>query len=172
MPGIRPEAALAGQDQPRPLIPIQSAPEFFLQNVLGGEIHSRDLKGKVVVVEFWANFAVPSRTALLESNQLRKALKDQAVEFLAVTFESGSATQVAQAVKELQIEFPVVMATADVDKAFGGHFGYPTTFLIGKDWKVYRKIFGQPPNRTQTLQWEIQSLLAMPPSEPQVTPVR
>src|SRR5688572_27473861 len=109
---------------------------------------------------------------MLEYNQLRSRLKDQGVEFLAVTFESGTAAQVAQAVKELQIEFPVVMATTEVDKAFGGHTGFPTTFLIGKDWKVYRRILGQTQNKIDQIQWDVLSLLAIPAGEPEIAPAR
>lgn len=159
-PGVT--GSFARQASSAPLRIIQSAPEFSLANVLGGEVHSRDLKGKVVVVEFWATWAVPARSAMPDYNQLRKKLKDQGAEFLAVTFESGTASQIAQVVKDLQIEFPVVMATPEVDKAFGGHPGFPTTFVIGRDWKVYRKIFGATHDKILKLEWDVLSLLAMP----------
>ena len=172
IPGVRLRAESASQAAANPLQVIQSAPEFSLENVLGGQVHSRDLKGKVVVVEFWATWAIPSRSAMLEYTLLRNRLKDQGVEFLAVTFESGTVTEVSQVVRDLQIEFPVVMATTEVDQAFGGHRGFPTTFLVGKDWKVYRRILGQTPNKTQTIERDVLSLLAIPSSEPEVPPAR
>src|ERR1700746_156808 len=45
------------QSATKPLDAIQPAPEFSLRNVLGGEVNSRELKGRVVVVEFWATWA-------------------------------------------------------------------------------------------------------------------
>jgi hypothetical protein len=64
------------------------------------------------------------------------------VEFIAVTYESGTPKSIQPYVKELKIDFPVVMGTDELDAGLGGHMGLPTTFLIGKDWKVYRKFFG------------------------------
>jgi len=136
------------------------APEFSLKNVLGGNIDSAKLKGKVVVVEFWAPWAVPSKEAVPEYNKLLRDLKDQGLEVVAVTYESGSVQEVASVVSQLKIEYPVVMGTQEVDVGFGGHPGYPTTFLIGRDWKVYRRIFGRSANKFANLESDIRSLLA------------
>jgi hypothetical protein len=62
-------------------------------------------------------------------------------------------------VKDLRISYPVVMGTDAVDADFGGHPGYPTTFLIGKDWKVYRKMFGVQDNKKELLARDITILL-------------
>ena len=147
----------------RPLVILQKAPDFTMKNVLGGELKSDDLKGKVVVVDFWATWCVPCKVEIPEYNKLRAKLKDQGVEFLGVTFESGSSVEnVKPFLKELQIEYPVVMGTDEVDVAFGGHPGIPTTFLIGKDWKVYRKIFGSSSVKIENLEKDIIALLAKP----------
>jgi cytochrome oxidase Cu insertion factor (SCO1/SenC/PrrC family) len=52
-------AVSPSQNTTKPLDPIQTAPEFSLSNVLGVEVNSKELRGKVVVVEFWAVWAVP-----------------------------------------------------------------------------------------------------------------
>jgi thiol-disulfide isomerase/thioredoxin len=146
----------------RPLIVMLDAPEFTLKKVEGGELKSSDLKGKVVVVDFWATWCVPCKVEIPRYNKLRAKLKDQGVEFVGVTFDSGSAKDVLPYVKDLSIEYPVVMGTDAVDAAFGGHPGYPTTFLVGKDWKVYRKILGVVPNKVEMLEKDITALLERP----------
>jgi len=153
-------AQQAGSQDPKPLLALGMAPEFSLKNVLGGNIDSAKLKGKVVVVEFWAPWAVPSKEAVPEYNKLLRDLKDQGLEVVAVTYESGSVQEVASVVSQLKIEYPVVMGTQEVDVGFGGHPGYPTTFLIGRDWKVYRRIFGRSANKFANLESDIRSLLA------------
>ena len=125
-------------------------------------MNSKEFKGKVVVVEFWATWATPSLAAIPEYNQLQKKLKSQGVEFLAVTFESGTSIEVASLLNQLQIEYPVVMGTPEINRGFGGSPGYPSTFLVGKDWKVYRKIFGTPPNKFANIERDILALLAKP----------
>ena len=146
----------------KPLVAIRPAPEFSLTNVVGGEVNSRDLKGKVVVVEFWATWATPAKVVFPDYNLLRKKLSGQGVEFLAVTFASGTTESIVSVANQLQVEFPVVLGTEEVDRGFGGHPGYPTTFLIGKDWNVYRRIVGSTQNKIPNLEKDILALVAQP----------
>ena len=150
----------------KPLVILQPAPEFSLKNVLGGEVKSSDFKGKVLVIDFWATWCVPCKVEIPHYNELRSKLKDQGVEFLGVTYDSGSSVKnVVPFLTELKIEYPVVMGTDAIDEALGGHPGYPTTFLVGKDWKVYRKIFGSAENKIQNLEKDITALLAKPAAD-------
>jgi thiol-disulfide isomerase/thioredoxin len=127
----------------KPLVAMQDAPEFALQNIDGsGELKSADFKGKVVVLNFWATWCQPCKVEMPHFSEIGKRLKGKGVEFIAVTYESGTPKSIQPYVKELKIDFPVVMGTDELDAGLGGHMGLPTTFLIGKDWKVYRKFFG------------------------------
>jgi thiol-disulfide isomerase/thioredoxin len=146
----------------KPLVALAKAPDFSLKNVQGGELKSGDLKGKVVVVDFWATWCVPCIKEIPEYVKLRDKLKDSGVEFVGVTFDAGSPEDVKPFIKDLKMTYPVVMATDAVDVGFGGHRGYPTTFLVGKDWKVYRKIFGVHADKMQMLERDINLLLNKP----------
>ena len=148
----------------RPLRVLQDAPEFSLKNVLGGELKSSDLKGKVVVADIWATWCVPCKVEIPGYNELKAKYKDKGVEFVGITFDSGSLEKVKPYVKDLEIQYPIVMGTDEVDAAFGGHPGYPTTILIGKDWKVYRKIIGSVHSKKDMLEKDIVELLAKPDS--------
>ena len=143
----------------RPLKVMQDAPEFALKNVQGGEITSASLKGKVLVLDFWATWCPPCEAEIPNYNQLYAQYKAQGVEFLGVTFDSGSIDAVKKEVAALEIHYPVSMATDEIDAALGGHLGYPTTFVIGKDWKVYRKINGMIGNKKEFLEKDIRELL-------------
>src|SRR5678816_4115895 len=77
----------------KPLVVLGKAPEFTLKNVMGGELKSADLKGKVVVVDFWATWCVPCRKEIPEYVKLREKLKGLDVEFVGVTFDSASADE-------------------------------------------------------------------------------
>ena len=149
-----------------PLVVLGKAPEFTLNNVLGGELKSDDLKGKVVVVDFWATWCVPCRKEIPEYVKLREKLKGLDVEWVGVTFDSTKPEDVQPYIKDLGITYPVVLATDAVDVGFGGHNGYPTTFLVGKDWKVYRKWFGGPPGKMEQMEKDIPALLNKPVETP------
>jgi thiol-disulfide isomerase/thioredoxin len=144
----------------KPLGVLGDAPEFTIKNVQGGEpITSKDFKGKVVVVDFWATWCVPCKVEIPEYNKIRAKYKDQGVEFLGVTFES-SLDDTLEFIKEYEMKYPVGVATDEIDVALGGHTGLPTTFLIGKDWKVYRKVMGAANGKIPNLEKDIEELLA------------
>lgn len=146
----------------RPLVALKEAPEFSLKNVMGGELRSEDLKGKVVVVDFWGTWCPPCIAEIPEYVKLREKLKRQLldVEFVGVTFDSGTPEDVKPYIKDLGMTYPVVMATDAVDSGFGGHWAYPTTFLVGKDWKVYRQWMGNRPEKMEQLEKDIVALHA------------
>jgi thiol-disulfide isomerase/thioredoxin len=143
----------------KPLEVIQDAPEFSIKNVQGGEpITSKDFKGKILVVDFWATWCVPCKVEIPEYNRIRAKYKDQGVEFVGVTFDS-SVDDTKDFVKEFDVKYPVGIATDEIDVGFGGHLGFPTTFLVGRDWKVYRKLFAVP-SKLPNLEKDIEEMLA------------
>ena len=146
----------------RPLTAMGDAPEFSLKDLNGGEITSAQLKGKVVIIDFWATWCVPCRMEVPSYNTLSAQQKEKGVELVGVTFDSGSVDKVRAAVKELGILYPIAMANDDIDKDFGGTYGYPTTYLIGKDWKIYRKFTGALANKKEILERDIKVLLEKP----------
>jgi len=150
----------------KPLVVLGKAPEFTLKNVMGGELKSADLKGKVVVVDFWATWCVPCRKEIPEYVKLREKLKGLDVEFVGVTFDSATPDDVKPYIKDLGMTYPVVMATDAVDVGFGGHPGFPTTFIVGKDWKVYRRWFGVTAGKIEQMEKDITALLNKPVETP------
>jgi len=146
----------------RPLTVLQNAPEFSLRNVKGGEVKSADLKGKVVVIDFWATWCPPCKEEIPKFNDLYARMKEKGVEVVGVTFESDNPVKdVLPFMDEFKMAYPVALGTDELDAALGGHLGLPTTFLIGKDWKVYRKIPGNNgESKMQGLEKDIDALLA------------
>ena len=153
----------------KPLVALRKAPEFTLKDVRGGDLKSEDFKGKVVVVDFWATWCVPCKKEIPEYNELRRKFTGQGVEFLGVTFETTE-KELKEFLSEVTMEYPVAWGTEAVDVAFGGHRGFPTTFLVGKDWKVYRNIMGVLPNKMEMLERDITLLLNKPVEPAQGTP--
>jgi cytochrome c biogenesis protein CcmG, thiol:disulfide interchange protein DsbE len=137
-----------------------AAPEFDLEKVTGGRLKSSDLKGKVVVVDFWATWCVPCKVEIPHYNKLVEKMKGKNFEFVGVTFDSETPKDVLPFLQDLKITYPITMGTDEVDSGFGGHFAYPTTFLLSKDWKIEQKYVGYKPNKIKDLEARIEKLLA------------
>jgi thiol-disulfide isomerase/thioredoxin len=142
------------------LTPIGAAPEFDLADVASGSLKSEDLKGKVVIADVWATWCVPCIKEIPSFNEIHENYDGKGVQMVAITVESGPIDEVKPKVEEFKMKYPVVMGTEEVVAGFGGIIGFPTTFLIGKDWKIYKRYLGMTPNKKQLIEKDIAALLA------------
>ena len=58
------------------------------------------------------------------------------------------------------MKYPVVVGNDAVVEGFGGLIGFPTTFIVTKDWKVYKKYLGMTSNKKAQIEKDIATLLA------------
>lgn len=134
------------------------APEFSLASLAGGTIDSEDLKGKVVVVDFWATWCQPCIREIPNYNALHAEHSDSDVVMLGITLESGAFANVEPFIPRLDIEYPVVMGDEDVVTGFGGYPGFPTTFVVSPDWQIYKKYIGNLPGKVELIEQDIRDL--------------
>jgi thiol-disulfide isomerase/thioredoxin len=148
---------------PAPSSQKSMAPNFELENVAGGTLKSADLKGKVTVVDFWATWCEPCISEIPNYNAIRQSYADKGVEILGVTVESGPLKDIKPKVEELKMKYPVVVGTDKVIDGFGGLIGFPTTFIVDKDWRVYKKYLGMTRNKKEMIEKDLQKLIAEGP---------
>jgi thiol-disulfide isomerase/thioredoxin len=148
---------------PAPSSQKSMAPDFELENVAGGTLKSADLKGKVTVVDFWATWCEPCISEIPNYNAIRQSYADKGVEILGVTVESGPLKDIKPKVEELKMKYPVVVGTDKVIDGFGGLIGFPTTFIVDKDWRVYKKYLGMTRNKKEMIEKDLQKLIAEGP---------
>ena len=129
-------AACSGQPAERPKLAKKGlpAPELALKKLIGApgaELRSlEELKGNVVVLEFWATWCEPCVDALPALNQLAERFRGQPVVFIHITDESEA--DVREFLKTRKIDGWVAPeAGAEVFKAFRV-FGRPHTVLLNK----------------------------------------
>jgi hypothetical protein len=63
-------------------------------------------------------------------------------------------------VAELGMKYPVLVGDDNVEEGFGGTIGYPTTFIVTKDWKIYKKYMGALADKDARIRKDIEKLLA------------
>jgi len=123
----------------------QSVPELTLLTVKGDTVRLGDLKGKVVIVDFWATWCPPCRAEMPFFNELYKTYRDSNVVVLGVNLDEPR-DRVVAFLGKLGIEYPVALGRSDREgKAFGGILGLPTTFVVDAQGIIRARAVGYHP---------------------------
>jgi peroxiredoxin len=120
----------------------KAAPNFSLKDVLQGKEYSlSQFKGKVVVINFFTFFCGPCRDEMPELNQIHNELKGKGLQMLGIALSSDP-TQIRFLVKQLGLEYPVLIGNDKVSDAYGSIAVVPTTVIIDKEGNVAQRIEG------------------------------
>ena len=117
------------------------APDFILPLLDGGQLRLSSLRGKVVLLDFWATWCVPCREETPHFVELQKKYGDRGLQIIGVSMDD-SPDPVHPFYQQFHINYPVVMGTAEVGSAYGGVLGLPIAFLIDRDGLIYAKHMG------------------------------
>jgi cytochrome c biogenesis protein CcmG/thiol:disulfide interchange protein DsbE len=117
------------------------APDFTLQTLDGEEITLSKLKGKAILLDFWATWCGPCRESVPHLVEFYKSYQDQGFEVIGLSLDKSNPEAVRAFVKSFNIPYPIVVAPDEVVRNYGVT-GLPTTFLIDKGGKVREKIVG------------------------------
>jgi len=115
------------------------APEFSLIDLKSGTVRLSDFQGKVVLLNFWASWCAPCKDEMPGFQNVFLAYYDKGFRVIAVAMNDPEPLSL---VKELGIVFPVTWANEQVHRDYGYIVHLPVSFLIGKDGKIVKKVFG------------------------------
>ncbi|AVR94492.1 peroxiredoxin family protein [Pseudoduganella armeniaca] len=122
-----------------------SAPPVTFVDIKGGRITPDDLRGKVVMVNFWATSCTTCVAEMPEMVDTYNKYKGQGLEFVAVAMKYDPPNYVVNFTETRQLPFKVALdVTGEAAKAYGDVAMTPTTFVIDKDGKILKRYVGKP----------------------------
>ena len=116
-----------------------AAPDFNLPVLGGGEISLSDLKGKVVVVNFWATWCPPCLVEMPVLNDLYGTYKDQGVEVLGLSLDEEGLSITQPFVEKLNVTYPILESDRNTYQAYGNVLTIPHTFVIDREGTVTKR---------------------------------
>jgi peroxiredoxin len=120
------------------------APAATFTTLEGNSIVLADLRGKVVLVNFWATSCPGCIKEMPDMVETYKQYKDRGFEIVAVAMSYDPPNYVANFVQTRQLPFPVALdVNGEHARAFGNVQVTPTTFIIGKDGRILEQKLGE-----------------------------
>ena len=120
-----------------------SAPASTFTTLEGKQITLKDLRGQIVLVNFWATSCPGCIKKMPDMIETYNQYKGRGFEVIAVAMSYDPPNYVASFVETRQLPFPVVLdVNGEHARAFGNVQVTPTTFVIGKDGSILEHKLG------------------------------
>jgi thiol-disulfide isomerase/thioredoxin len=137
----------------------EPAPAFSVVGLDGKPVALEALRGKVVLLNFWATWCKPCRAEIPDLIALQNGYAGK-LQIIGLSTDDESPETVREFVRETGINYPVAMATDKIRALYGGVPALPTSFLVDPQGRVVQKHTGlRDPALYET---EIRALLGLP----------
>lgn len=145
---------------PVPAAVGSQAPDFSLKDINGKVVRLSDLRGKVVLLEFWATWCAPCKETIPDLIALDKQYigKDFAVISIAMDEGSGAIKRLQEFSSRHKITYPILMGSQETSDVYNVR-GVPVSFLIDKTGKIVKTHVGLVENYKAVISGEADKLL-------------
>jgi len=118
------------------------APDFELPAVGGSNLKLSDLRGKAVLLNFWATYCGPCKVEMPWFVELQKEYGPQGFQVVGVAMDDASTEDIEKFAKDLGVNYPILLGKESVGQSYGGVNVLPTTFFLDRSGKVIAREFG------------------------------
>jgi thiol-disulfide isomerase/thioredoxin len=133
-------------------LPPRPAAGLTLPALAGGSLDLEQLRGKVVLVNYWATWCPPCRKEMPSMNRLAQRLADKPFVILGVN--AGDTPEDIRAfLKRVPVAFPIVLDQEGTTLKAWQVFAFPTSYVVDKQGRVRMGLFG-------SIEWDEPAVLA------------
>jgi peroxiredoxin len=125
-----------------PAVEGKPAPDFTLKDISGRPVQLSSLKGKVVLVNFWATWCPPCREEIPSMVKMNQALQGKPFQLLAISIDEGGPEAVAKFFQKTGMVLPALFDTDGAVSKRYGTTGVPETFVIDTKGVIMKKVVG------------------------------
>jgi thiol-disulfide isomerase/thioredoxin len=131
--------------------PLPTAPDATFKDLDGKDVALASLKGKVVVLNFWATWCEPCQVEIPWMIDLQQKYSEKGFTILGAAMDDEGKSVVEPYVQKtefdvdghrMKMNYPIVIGDDDVASKFGGLIGLPTTVVITRDGKIAKRFIG------------------------------
>lgn len=122
----------------------KAAANFSWTNDMGKKVSLSSLKGKTVLINFWATWCGPCKEELPDIETISKQYASKGLVVIGVSEDQGPGLlkDVSGFAQKHGLSYQIVIDNNDIANAYGGINAIPTSFLVNKDGKIVKKWIG------------------------------
>ena len=130
---------------------LQPEPDVTFKNLEGADVSLSSMKGKVVLLNFWATWCEPCRSEIPVLIGLQDKYSSKGFTMLGASMDEDGVKAVDPFIhttnfnvggQQRTMDYPIVLGTDAITDKFGGLLGMPTSYLISRDGKIVKKYIG------------------------------
>ena len=118
------------------------APSVVLKDLQGRIVRLSDLKGRVVLVNFWATWCPPCRAEVSDLVKWQRQYRGQGLQVIGVTYPPTNPRAVRNFVRQMKVNYPIWLGSKATKALFDRGETLPFSVVIDREGKVRATIEG------------------------------
>ena len=112
---------------------------FELERLGGSKVRLEDLRGQLVLIDFWATWCPPCVLEIPELNAFYAEHRDNGVELLAIAIDADDPAELAAWVAERNVQYPVALGDVGLARLYGAE-QFPFHLLISREGRILERL--------------------------------
>lgn len=144
MPNLESLLKVSGPAPPTPgNSSFAPAPDVEFEALDGKSVRLSSLRGRVVLLNFWATWCLPCRAEIPEFNALQHDLESKGLSVVGVSVSPVDTSESIRSFqKDIKQDYTVLRGAEEIGSEFGNGPGLPVTYIIDREGRIRQKFIG------------------------------